>query len=432
MTPRPPARHPLRFLLHSEHDFALPRRKAPVVMVRARGCTVEDAAGRAYLDAQAGLCLVNVGYGRAELVEAAARQLAELPYYHCYWRFAPAPAVRLAERLATLAPPGLEHVYFTPGGAEAVEAAIKLARLYHRACGRPGRTAVIAFREGYHGSTYGALSATGLLLHRQPFEPLLPDFYHVPFGDLAALEEALGRIGPERVAALLGEPIAAVGGVLVPPEGYWMQVRALCDAHDVLLIADEVLTGLGRCGALFCLHGAYGTAPDLLVLAKGLTSGYLPLGAVLVHRRVVEALEGAELSFPHGHTYGGHPASCAVALEAVEIVLRERLGERAALLGERMAEALRAAGNPWFREVRGRGLLIGVELGGPASPWPQGAQFAVEEACLARGLIVGACPYTPVIMLTPPLTIGEVEADRAVALLDEAVRAVAAAVEGGG
>lgn len=420
-----------RHYLHSEHDFRVFRELGPVIIVRGEGSTVWDSEGRAYLDAQGGLCLVNIGYGRRELAEAAAEQMAELPYYHTYWRFSNRPAVELAARLAEIAPPGLETVYFTPGGAEAVEVAIKLARAYHRARGEVQRYKILAFENGYHGSTFGALSATGLAPHRDPFGPLVPGFVHVPPGDLDALAATLEREGPETVAALLAEPIPAVGGVTVPPEGYWPAVRELLDRHGILLIADEVLTGFGRCGGLWCLQDVFGVTPDLLATAKGLTSGYLPMGATLCHRRVVQALEEAGMPFLHGHTYGGHPVAARVALGAIDILLRERLPERAAILGERLMAAFRATGNPHFAEVRGKGLLIGIPLATDGRPWPQGSQFRVEAECFRRGVIIGVCPYTPVILLTPPLVLTEAEADRLVEVVDAAVRAVAPAVWGG-
>lgn len=407
-------------LLHSEHDWRLVQDPGPVLMVRAEGCTVWDSEGRAYLDAQGGLCLVNIGYGRTEVAEAAAAQVRTLPYYHTYWRFGNEPAVRLARRLAEIAPPGLDRVYFTPGGAEAVEVAIKLARAYHRATGEPGRYKVICFTNAYHGSTFGALSATGLAPHRDPFGPLLPGFVHIPPGDAAALEAAIRREGPETVAAFLAEPIPAVGGVTVPPDGFWPEARAICDRYGVLLIADEVLTGWGRCGALWCLSGVYGVVPDLLATAKGLTSGYLPLGATLVHRRIAQALAAAGVPFLHGHTYGGHPVACAAALAAVDILLREDLPARAAAVGAYLRERLVATGNPLLRPVRGAGLLLGIPL-----PWPQGRQFDLEAACFRRGVIIGVCPYDPVVLLTPPLTISHAECDRLAAVLDEAVREVA-------
>lgn len=405
-----------RHYLHSEHDWRQLREHGPLIMVRARGSTVWDVDGHAYLDAQAGLCLVNIGYGRDEVAAAAAAQMRELPYYHTYWRWANPPAVKLAQRLAELAPPGLEQVYFTPGGAEAVEAAIKLARAYHYARGEGQRVKVICFANAYHGSTFGALSATGLQPHKEAFGPLLPGFIHVPPGDLAALEAAIAAAGPETVAAFLAEPIPAVGGVTVPPADFWPRARQVCDRHGILLIADEVLTGFGRCGALWCLHGVYGVTPDILVTAKGLTSGYLPLGAAMVHRRIPAALAQADLPFLHGHTYGGHPVACAAALAAVDILLREDLPGRAAATGAYLRQQLQATGNPHLARARGQGLLIGVEL-----PGPQGAQFQVEAACLRRGVIIGVCPYTPVLLLTPPLTFTRDECDRLVAALDGAL-----------
>lgn len=414
-----------RHFLHSEHDFRQFREQGPLVMARAEGSTIWDSDGRAYLDAQAGLCLVNIGYGRQELARVAAGQIVELPYYHTYWRFANRPAVQLAARLAQIAPPGLEKVFFTPGGAEAVEVALKLARAYHRARGQAGRYKFLAFTNSYHGSTFGALSATGLAPHRDPFGPLLPGFVHVPPGDLDALSAALEREGPESIAAMVAEPIPAVGGVTMPPAGYWPAVRELLDRHGILLIADEVLTGFGRCGGLWCLQDSFGVTPDLMAVAKGLTSGYLPMGATLCHRRVAEALEAAGMPFLHGHTYAGHPVAAAVGLAALEILLRERLPERAARLGEQLMAALRATGNPHFAEVRGRGLLIGIPLATGGTPWPQGAQFRVEAECLRQGVIIGVSPYTPVIMLTPPLVLTEAEAEHLVAVLDRAVRAAA-------
>ncbi len=414
-----------RHYLHSEHDWEQLRAKGPVVMTRAEGCTVYDQDGTAYLDAQAGLCLVNIGYGRHEVADAACAQMQELPYYHTYWRFGNRPAVQLAHRLAELAPPELDRVFFTPGGAEAVEAAVKLARAYHYARGERQRIQIICFDNAYHGSTFGALAATGLQPHKEHFGPLLPGFVHVPPGDLAALERAIAAAGPENVAALLAEPIPAVGGVTVPPADFWPQARALCDRHGILLIADEVLTGFGRCGALWCLHGVYGVVPDLMATAKGLTSGYLPLGATLMHRRIPAALEAAGLPFLHGHTYGGHPVACAAGLAAVDILVREGLADRARDTGEYLRQRLQATGNPNFLRLRGHGLLVGIDL-----PWDQGAQFQVEAECLQRGVIIGVCPYVPAIMLTPPLTLSRAECDRLAEVLDAAVRAVAGRVAG--
>lgn len=432
----------MRHFLHPEMDWRGLEEQGPVIMVRGEGCTVWDSAGNSYLDAQGGLCLVNIGYGRRELAAEAARQMEVLPYYHTYWRFANEPALQLAARVAELAPPDLEAVFFTPGGAEAVETAIKATRAYQRGRGETARHKIICFQNGYHGSTYGALSATGLAAHREPFGPLLPGFIHIDPPDrhrgawgyddeqagekyAALLEEAIAAEGPGSVAAFLAEPVPAVGGVTVPPEDYWRRVRGICDAHGVLLIADEVLTGWGRCGANWGLE-TYGVAPDIIATAKGMTSGYQPLGAAIVHRRIAEGLAAAG-AFPHGHTYSGHPVACAVGLKAVQILLDERLPERARDLGDELLRLLRAQDNPYFGDVRGRGLLAGVALAHPGSgrPWPAGAQFKVESECLRRGVITGVCPYDPVVLLTPPLTIGHDDLALVAATLDQAVRAAA-------
>jgi adenosylmethionine-8-amino-7-oxononanoate aminotransferase len=412
---------------HMIHSEVLPSafaQQGPLMIVEGHGSTVVDATGRAFLDAQAGLCLVGIGYGREEPVQAAAEQMRRLMYYHTYWRFGNPPAVELAAELARLAPPGLTKVYFTLGGAESVETALKLARLYHFARGQHDRWHVIAFTGAYHGSTFGAMSATGLPEHRLGFGPGVPGFHHVPPGDLDALQAKIAEVGADRVAAILGEPILAVGGVITPTDTYWQAVRRLCDETGILWIADEVLTGFGRTGKTWAVEHT-GVAPDLMTLAKGLTSGYLPLGAVLAHKRVIAALEASDTPFLHGFTYAGHPVACAVALAVQRILAAENLTQRAAVLGDRLSAGLRALCNPYIHEVRGRGLLLGVALGHPSGrPFAATAKigFAVEAAALARDVIIGVAPYTDALILTPTLVMTDAEADRLLAVLDAAIR----------
>lgn len=412
---------------HMIHSEVLPsafNRQGPTMIVAGHGSTVIDSDGRAYLDAQAGLCLVGVGYGREEPVQAASEQMRRLMYYHTYWRFSNPPAAELAALLARMAPPGLSKVYFTLGGAEAVETAVKLARLYHSAQGQTERYHVIAFDGAYHGSTFGAMSATGLPAHWQGFGPGVPGFHHVPPGDLAALHAKVAEVGANQVAAILGEPILAVGGVLTPTDAYWQQVRQLCDQTGILWIADEVITGFGRTGKTWAVEHT-GVAPDLMILAKGLTSGYLPLGAVLAHERILARLEDTDTPFLHGFTYAGHPVACAVALAVQEIIEREQLTQRAAELGNWLQQALANLGNPYVHEVRGRGLLLGVALGHPSGrSFAPAAQigFGVEAAALARELIIGVAPYTDALILTPTLIMTDAEARRLVETLDVAIR----------
>ncbi|HEY8348175.1 MAG TPA: aspartate aminotransferase family protein [Symbiobacteriaceae bacterium] len=433
----------LQHLIHCEIPLREPSRRGPVVIVRGEGSTVYDTEGKAYLDAQGGLGLVNIGYGRLEPARAAARQMERLMYYHTYFQFSNEPAVKLAAELAAMAPEGLNKVFFTLGGAESVETAVKFARLYQRARGRSQGHKIICLDLGYHGNTFGALSATGMAAHKEGFGPLVPGFCHIPAPDrfegrwgyddpeagaryASLLEERILQEGPETVAAFLAEPILGVGGTIIPPDDYWQHVRRICDRYDILWIADEVMTGFGRTGADWAVNH-YGAVPDLICSAKGLTSGYLPLGAVLVHDRVIQAIADADLPFTHGFTYAGHPACCAAALANIAIYREERLAQRAAALGERIVQRFRERENPYIGEVRGKGLMIGLELvrdrktrerfgGTPA------IGFAVEAACLREGLIIGVAPYRDTINLTPPLVLTEEEADRMVDILDRAIR----------
>ncbi|MFZ5827692.1 MAG: aspartate aminotransferase family protein [Bacillota bacterium] len=431
-------------LIHAEVHFREFYRRGPTIIVRAEGATVYDTEGRGYLDAQAGLVLVNIGYGRSEIARVAAEQMERLMYYHTYFHFSNEPAVRLAAKLAAMAPEGLGKVFFTLGGAEAVESAAKVARLYQRAQGRPAGDKIICLNLAYHGNTFGALSATGLARHKELFGPLVPGFLHIeapdtfegPFGadDPAAgakyaalLEERILAEGPETVAAFLAEPILGVGGILVPPDGYFPEVQRICDKYGILLIVDEVMTGFGRTGTNWGMEH-FGVTPDLICTAKGLTSGYLPLGAVIVADRVIEAIAEADLPFTHGFTYAGHPVACEVALANIAIYEREGLAERAAQMGRRFMEGLAARENPYIGEIRGRGLMVGVELVRDRQtkerfePGSTPIGFGIEAAAFAEGVITGVAPYRDTLMVTPPLVITEGEIDRLVDVLDRAVR----------
>lgn len=432
-------------LLHGEVHFREFYRRGPTIIVRGEGSTVYDTEGNAYLDAQGGLALVNIGYGRREMAEVAARQLERLMYYHTYFHFSNEPAVRLAAKLAAIAPPGLGKVFFTLGGAEAVESAVKVARLYQRARGRSNGDKVICLDQAYHGNTFGALSATGLARHKELFGPLVPGFVHIPAPDTfegpwrrddpaagakyaALLEERILAEGPETVAAFLAEPVLGVGGIIVPPDDYWQHIRAICDRYGILWIADEVMTGFGRTGTTWAV-AACGAVPDLICTAKGLTSGYLPLGATIVADRVIAAIAEADLPFTHGFTYAGHPVACEVALANIAIFEREGLAERAADIGQRLSERLKEKANPFIGEVRGQGLMIGVELVRDRRTRERlpGLGFAVEAAAFREGVITGVAPYRETLMLTPPLVLTESEADRLADVLDRCIRAEGAA-----
>lgn len=432
-------------LIHPEVQFAAFYERGPTVMVSGDGSTVRDSDGREYLDGQAGLNLVNIGYGRSRVVEAVRRQMERLHYYHTYWHFSNEPAILLAAKLAGLTPPGLTRLFFTLGGAEAVETACKLARVYQRAKGRAQGDLIICLEGGYHGSTFGALSATGLAKHKLHFGPLVGGFAHIeapnPYrgrwsGDDPAageryaslLEERILAEGPERVAGFLAEPILGVGGVIVPPAGYWQAVRRICDKYDILLLADEVMTGFGRTGRLFAVEHE-GVAPDVMAMAKGLTSGYMPLGAAAVSERVIDAIAGAGLPFTHGFTYAGHPVACAAALECLAILEEEGLAERSARQGARFMERLRQMDNPYAGDIRGRGLMVGIELVRDRTtrasfPPERTVAFGVEEECFRQGVIIGAVPYSDALILTPPLVMAEAELERLAVTVDAAIRKV--------
>lgn len=348
-------------------------------IVRGEGAYVWDTQGRRYLDGLAGLFVVNAGHGRTELAEAAARQAGELAYFPL-WSYAHPRAIELAERIAALTPGDLNRVFFTTGGAESVEAAWKLARAYFRRTGRPAKYKVVSRHIAYHGTSMGALSITGLPDLRRDFEPLVPggikvpntNFYRAPehgddpeaFGRWAAEEirRAIEREGPETVAAVFLEPVQNSGGCFPPPPGYLSRVREICDEHDVLLVSDEVICSWGRLGEYF---GAvrYGYQPDIITTAKGITSGYAPLGAMIADDRLMEPFLTETGVFAHGVTFGGHPVSCAVALANLEVLARDDLiGHVRANEATFRATLERLHELPIVGDIRGDGYFYGIEL----------------------------------------------------------------------
>ncbi len=344
------------------------------IIVRGDGCYVYDEHGKRYLDGLSALYCVNVGHGRAELADAAAAQARELAFYTT-WSYAHPRAIELATRISELAPPGLNRVFFTSGGSEAVESAWKLARAYHGLRGEPTRTKLIARDLAYHGTTLGALSATGLTGLRQPFEPLVPGSCHVPNTNsyrwseerdplwaADAIEERIEFEGTQTVAAVILEPVQNAGGCFVPQDGYFQRVREICDRHGVLLISDEVICSWGRIGYWFGSE-RFGYVPDIITTAKGLTSAYIPMGAVIAADRVVEPFLHGDAMFSHGFTFGGHPVAAAVALANIEVMEREDLcGHVRAREGalRAMLEGLRDI--PIVGDVRGAGYFCALEL----------------------------------------------------------------------
>jgi hypothetical protein len=348
-------------------------------IVRGEGAYIWDANGRRYLDGLAGLFVVQVGHGRVELAEAAYKQAAELAYFPI-WSYAHPTAVELADRLAALAPGDLRRVFFTSGGGEAVESAWKLAKQYFKLTGKPAKHKVITRSIAYHGTTHGALSLTGLPGLKAPYEPLVPSTFRVPntnfyrapehgddleaFGLWAAgrIAEAIEFEGPETVAAVFLEPVQNAGGCFPPPPGYFQRVREICDEHDVLLVSDEVICAFGRLGGYFG-SAVYGYQPDIITCAKGMTSGYAPLGAMIASDRLFEPFATGTASFAHGYTWGGHPVAAAVALANLDIFEREALNQHVTENSPRFRATLeKLLDLPIVGDVRGDGYFFGIEL----------------------------------------------------------------------
>ena len=397
------------------------------IIVRGDGCYVWDEHGNRYLDALSALFCVNIGHGRAEVAQAGADQARELGFF-TNWSYAHPKAIELAARIATLAPGDLNRVFFTSGGSEAVESALKLCRQYHKLTGHPNKYKLIARDVAYHGTTMGCLTATGITNLREPFEPLPPGGCHVPNTNTFRLrrhmhaedlaETIRDRIlfeGPDTVSAVILEPVQNAGGCFVPPDGYFQRVREICDELDVLLISDEVICSWGRLGYYFGAE-RYGYQPDIITTAKGLTSAYAPMGAVIASDRVFEPFTEGTRSFTHGITFGGHPVSAAVALANLDVFERESLNEHVrenepALRG--MLEGLRDI--PIVGDVRGAGYFQAIELVKDHTTFQS---FSDEESesllrgflsaeLYRRGLICRADDRgDPVIQFSPPLIAG--------------------------
>lgn len=423
---------------HLIHPYLPDSTTERVVMVAGDGARITDAHGREYIDATGGLWLAQVGHGRTELADAARAQMARLEYFTSFWEFSNDQAIRLAERLVGIAPDPLDHVYFTSGGSEGNEAAIKMARYYHHRRGETGRTWVLGRERAYHGVAYGGGSVSGFSLYHDGFGPMMPNVAHLtppwPYRTelydgadctdfcIAELEATIERIGPENIAAFLGEPIMGVGGMIVPPDDYWPRVAEVLQRHGILLILDEVVTAYGRVGSWFGAEH-FGVRPDIVVTAKGLTSGYLPLGAVLVSGEVAEVL-GRDHGFPMGYTYNGHPTACAVALANLDIIEREGLLDRATKVGDHLAGELRRtlADVDVVGEVRHVGMMLAVELVSDRAtrePLP-GIQGIADAIRSERGVIVRDAATA--LVLSPPLTLSTDDATTIAEAVAEVLR----------
>jgi adenosylmethionine-8-amino-7-oxononanoate aminotransferase len=419
----------------------------PRIWVEGQGSLITDMQGHTCIDGLSGLWCVNIGHGRHELANVAQAQMSTLAYCSSYTGSSNLPAIHLAERLSQIMPASINTFFFTSGGAESSESSFKMARSFWKIQGKPDKIKIISRMKGYHGVTMAAMSATGLPNFWPMFEPRVPHFLHIespyPYrfvnpdpsispGIAAAnlLEEAILREGPETVAAFIAEPVQGAGGVIVPPTDYFARIREICDKYEVLLIADEVITGFARTGRWFGVEH-YGIEPDILQFAKGITSGYVPLGGIGISDRLRDAIHSLPPSerWMHAYTYSGHPTTCAVALENIAIIEREGLVQQAAERGAQLLEGLQALYElRSVGDVRGLGMMAAVELvADKESKQPfaatQGVGVKIGDELAKRGLFTRIVGDT--ICLAPPLVTSAAQIEQIISIVGDTIAAVA-------
>jgi len=434
-------------LAHLIHPLYHPSdHQKPRIWVEGNGAILKDMDGTEVIDGLSGLWNVNVGHGRRELAEAAMQQMSTLAYCSSYTGASNLPVIELAERLSHYTYPSINSFYFTSGGAESTESSIKTARFYWKVQGKPDKVKIISRQLGYHGLTMAAMSATGMPEYWQMFGPLVPNFVHIespyPYrftggdehtspGVAAAnlLEEAILREGPDTVAAFIAEPVQGAGGVIAPQDDYFARIRDICNQYDVLLISDEVITGFGRTGTWFGLEH-WDIEPDIMQFAKGITSGYIPLGGIGVSDKVKKAIDEtpADKRWMHAYTYSGHPTCCAVALANLKIIDEEGLVQRAAEMGNRLHEGLHTMDDmDHVGNIRGIGMMAAVELvedKATKQPFPASAKYGtrVGQELMQRGLYTRMRGDT--ICLAPPFVITVEQIDQIVEIVRESLKAV--------
>ncbi|SLN16388.1 aspartate aminotransferase family protein [Oceanibacterium hippocampi] len=423
--------------LHPFTDHAALGAKGVRVIDRAEGVYLWDSEGKRLLDGMAGLWCVNVGYGRERLAQVAFETMRDLPYYNTFFQTTHAPAVELAAKIREVTPEGMELVFFACSGSEANDSMVKFVRYFWNLQGRPEKKIMISRNSGYHGVTLAAASLSGLTPMHPQFDLPLPGFEKVdaPYwfrdgGDLspeefglkaaASLETKILELGAGNVAAFVAEPIQGAGGVIIPPATYWPEIQRICDKHDVLLVADEVICGFGRTGNWFGCD-TFGIRPDIMTMAKGMSSGYQPISAVVLGGRVAAAIGGADEELSHGFTYSGHPVTAAVALENIRIIEEEDLVTRVREdIGPYLQQGLQSlADHPLIGEVRGIGLLGALELVADKAtrsrfPADRSVGMICRDHCFGNGLVMRAVGDTMVV--SPPLTISREEVDELVRL----------------
>ncbi|MDQ6831769.1 MAG: aspartate aminotransferase family protein [Chloroflexota bacterium] len=431
-------------MLHPVTNLHRHAQEGPLILAEGKGSTLWDSEGKEYIDGFAGLWNVNVGHGRVELADAGREQLARLAFQPTFFGLATPPVIELATKLAEMLPGPINHFQFTSGGAESNETAFKIARYYWSIGGQPDKMKIISRQMGYHGIAMGTLAATGIPGYWQHFGPRTPGFLHVsaPYayrnGEgmseaafvqslVKELEETIEHEGAETIAAFIGEPVQGAGGVVVPPDSYWPAIAAVLKKHDILFIADEVINGFGRTGTMFGVQ-QYGVQPDIVAMAKGITSGYIPLGAVGVTDAIYERMIGPDTMFMHGFTYSGHPVACFVALRNIAIIEDEELPTQAAARGRQLLGGLRELQHhPNVGEARGKGMMAIVELVADKASKARFEAAAdignkLQAATRKRGLIV-RCSDTG-IAISPPLVLTPNETDRLVGIVGDAITEV--------
>jgi putrescine aminotransferase len=439
--------------LHPFTDFQALAAAGSRVIVRGDGIYLWDSEGRKILDAMSGLWCVNVGYGQRELIDAATRQMQTLPFYNAFFQTATPPAIELAELLAEVTPPQFEHVFFTNSGSEGNDTVVRMVRRYWDLLGQPERSVVISRRNAYHGSTMAAASLGGMSeMHAQGGLPI-PGIEHIgqpyhaqhgrgmsadDFGRAAAgwLEDRILALGAGRVAAFIGEPVQGAGGVIIPPATYWPEIQRICDKYGVLVVSDEVICGFGRIGSWFGCE-TFGFRPDLMTFAKGVTSGYVPLGGVMVGERVARVLIERGGEFAHGYTYSGHPVACAVALANIGLIRRERLVERVRDdTGPYLAAQYASlAAHPLVGEAETCGLMAALRLvqdKATGAPFPAASRVGMvcRGHCFDVGVVMRAVGDRMIV--APPLIVTRADIDEMVALIRQALDLTLADLQRGG